>query len=85
MDNVWIGDEAVAVEAQYLPDGEIRPTAFTWRGLRRKVVGLGRQWDEADGRHILIEAVDGGRFELRLTSSENRWRLLRAWERPYLV
>ena len=85
MDNVWNGDETVAVEARFLPDEEIRPTAFTWRGRRRRVVGLGRQWDEADGRHVLIEATDGGRFELCLTSTENRWRLLRAWERPHLV
>lgn len=85
MDNVWIGDESVAVEAQFLPDGEIRPTAFTWRGRRWSVVGLGRQWDEADGRHVLIITPDGSRFELCLTSARTNWRLLRAWERSFPV
>jgi hypothetical protein len=85
MDNVWIGNEAVAVEAQFLPDGEIRPTAFTWRGRRWRIAGLGRQWDEANGRHVLVEATDGSRFELCLTSTQSSWRLLRAWERPHLA
>ena len=85
MDNTWFGDEEVAVEAQFLADGEIRPTAFTWHGSRRRIAGLGRQWDEADGRHILVETTDGSRFELCLTSSDNKWHLQRAWERPDLV
>lgn len=85
MDNVWFGDEAVAVEAQFLSDGEVRPTAFTWRGRRWSVAGLGRQWDDADGRHVLVVAPDGSRFELCLTSTQSSWRLLRAWEQPYLA
>jgi PncC family amidohydrolase len=85
MDNTWFGDEEVAVEAQFLADGEIRPTAFTWRGSHRRIAGLGRQWDETDGRHVLVEATDGSRFELCLTSPDNKWRLQRAWERPDLA
>jgi len=85
MENTWFGDEAVSVEAQFLPDGELRPTTFTWRGHHHRVAGLGRQWDEADGRHILVEATDGGRFELCLASARNEWRLLRAWERSHLA
>ena len=85
MDNVWIGDERVTVEAHFLPDGEVQPTAFNWRGRRWRVTGLGRQWDKADGRHVLVIASDGSRFELCLTSPESGWRLLRAWERPYLA
>ncbi len=85
MDDVWFGDEAVAVDAQFLSDGEVRPTAFTWRGRRWSVAGLGRQWDETDGRHVLVVAPDGSRFELCLNSAQGNWRLLRAWERQNLA
>lgn len=85
MENVWYGDEPAAVEARFLADGEIRPTAFFWRGHRRSVTGLGRQWDEADGRHVLVTTEDGSRYELCLASDRKSWRLLRAWEGPYLV
>ncbi len=85
MGDVWFGDEAVAVEARILLDGKLQPTAFTWRGRRWRVAGLGRQWADGDGRHVLVIAADGSRFELCLTSDQSRWRLLRAWERPYLA
>ena len=83
--DAWIGNEAVTVEAQFLPEGKVRPTSFTWRERRWTIVGLGRQWDEADGRHVLVEAPDGSRFELCLVSAEGGWRLLRAWERAYMA
>lgn len=85
MGGAWIGDEAVAVEAHFLPDGKVQPTSFTWRGRRRSVTGLGRQWNAADGRHVLVVVSDDSRFELCLTSAQSGWRLLRAWERPHLT
>jgi hypothetical protein len=85
MDDIWYGDEPAAVEARFLPEGAIRPTAFVWRGQRRSVTGLGRQWEEADGRHVLVTTTNGSRYELCLTSAQKSWRLRRAWERPYLA
>lgn len=85
MSSVWFRDEAITVEAQFLPEGKVQPTAFTWRGRRWSVSGLGRQWDDADGRHVLVVVPDGSRFELCLTSDRTRWRLLRAWEQPHWV
>lgn len=85
MDSAWIGDDAVAVEARFLAGGRVQPIAFIWRGRRWTVTGLGRQWDDADGRHVLVVVPDGSRFELCLTSAPSGWRLLRAWERPGLV
>ena len=84
MDEAWYGEETVAVEAQWLPEGKVRPAAFTWRGRHWRVTGLGRQWDDAAGRHVLVITSDGSRFELCLTSAHSSWRLLRAWLRPYL-
>ena len=84
MNSVWLGDEVVTVEAHFLPDGKVQPIAFIWRGRRWSVTGVGRQWDDADGKHVLVVS-DGSRFELCLTSVQGNWRLLRAWERPHLV
>ncbi|GAB4528392.1 MAG: hypothetical protein Kow0063_04560 [Anaerolineae bacterium] len=85
MENIWYGDEPVSVEARLLPDGKIHPTAFSWRGRRQSVTGLGRQWEAADGRHVLVTTGNGNRYELCLSSDQKSWRLRRAWERPYLA
>jgi hypothetical protein len=84
MSGVWLGDEVVTVEAHFLPDGKVQPIAFTWRGRRWSVTGVGRQWDDADGKHVLVMS-DGSRFELCLTFVQGNWHLLRAWERLHLV
>jgi hypothetical protein len=85
IDHTWTGDEAVAVEAHLLPSGQLQPTAFIWRSRYWRVVGLGREWEDKDGRHILVITSDMSRFELCLTSGQSSWRMLRAWERPYLA
>ena len=85
MDNVWFGDEPVVVEARFLPEGKIRPTALRWRERQWQITGLGRQWEEADGRHMLVMASDGSRFELCLSPDQSSWRLRRAWTKPHLV
>jgi hypothetical protein len=85
MDAVWFGNEVVTVEAHLLPNGKVQPIAFTWRGRRWQVSGLGRQWDDADGRHVLVTTPDQSRFELCLASDQGSWQLLRAWERPYIA
>lgn len=85
MNSPWSGDDPVAVETRLLDDGKLKPTAFQWRGRRWTITGLGRQWDEPDGWHVLVSASDGSRFELCLTSDESSWRLRRAWEQPHLA
>jgi hypothetical protein len=85
MDSVWHGDEPVAVEAHFLPDGKLRPAAFVWRGRRWTVRGTGRQWTDSDGRHVLVETSDASRFELCLSADGSAWRLRRAWQRPHIA
>lgn len=85
MDNVWVGDDPVVVEAHFFPGGKVQPVTFVWRDRRWSVSGVGRQWDDAGGRHVLVVTSDGSRFELCLASAPTGWRLLRAWEQPRLV
>jgi hypothetical protein len=85
MNTLWSGDDPLAVETRLLEGGKLEPTAFQWRGQRWTITGLGREWDEPDGRHMLVLVSDGSRFELCLTSDGSSWRLRRAWEQPHLA
>lgn len=72
-------DETVVVLASIDEQGHTHPKQLTWRGSELTLVSLGRQWDTENGRHVLVEASDGTRFELLLTRSDLRWRLKRQW------
>jgi hypothetical protein len=79
-------DEAVLVQARFLPDGVVQPAAFIWRGRTRYVAAVGRQWDEAaegvSWRCYLVQTPTAETFELRLDTAGMRWILARAWLNP---
>jgi len=70
-------DSPIQVEAQ-MTGQQIQPQTITWRQQTQAVIATGRQWTEADGRHILVEVLDGSRMEIRL-GTDLSWRLLRYW------
>lgn len=72
-------DETVVVLASIDEQGHTQPKKLTWRGSELTLVSLGRQWDTENGRHVLVEASDGTRYELLLARSDLRWRLKRQW------
>jgi hypothetical protein len=78
-------NEPVLVLARTLPDGEVQPTAFTWRKRRYAIVTWGRQWEEPAGdttwRCCLVGTSAGDTFELRCDEAAGRWLLARAWLR----
>lgn len=78
-------NEPVLVQARFLPDGRVQPTAFIWRNRTRYVADWGRQWDEtADAitwRCYLVRTPTQETFELRYAPAEGRWILARAWLR----
>ena len=59
-------DEPTAVEARFETDGADGPRRFIWTQTWLDVSDVGRQWIDADGRHVLV--TTGGRhtFELLL-------------------
>ncbi|MCS7222347.1 MAG: hypothetical protein RML36_06630 [Anaerolineae bacterium] len=80
----WV-NEPVMVQARFLPDGRITPTAFSWGGHTRYIASVGRQWVEEGPppeRHFLVQTAALDTFELALDITTLRWRLVRAWERP---
>lgn len=79
MTNEEFLDEPASVVAAMDSDGNVSLQRLTWRGHRYRITAVGRQWDEADGRHVLVEAVDGTRFELQLRREDFAWRVTRVW------
>jgi len=79
MSNTEFYDDPVAVTATIDHHGNTNPTGFLWRGRSQTLVSVGRQWDTENGRHILVEASDGVRYELQLSRVDLIWRLKRAW------
>ena len=76
-------NEPVLVQARFMPDGRVLPTAFIWRQRTRYVADVGRQWqEEVDGqtwRHYLVRTPTMETFELCYAVAEARWLLARAW------
>ncbi len=78
-------NEPILVQARFLADGGVQPTAFIWRNRTRYIADLGRQWAEPAGgvtwRCYLVRTPTQETFDLRYAPAEGRWVLARAWER----
>lgn len=76
-------NEPILVQARFLADGRVQPTAFVWRERTRYIADWGRQWDEeADGvswRCYLVRTPTQATFELRYAAARGQWLLARAW------
>jgi hypothetical protein len=59
--------------------GQATLQSFTWRGQRHTVVGIGRQWDDEAGRHLLVETADGAHLEVQLQREDLIWYVRRVW------
>jgi hypothetical protein len=76
-------DEQILVEARFLPDGGMQPTAFIWRGRTYLIADWGRQWQEGAGGNTwscyLVRTPNLETFELRLNRAAGQWVVARAW------
>ncbi len=79
MTNMEILNEPVDVIASMDAEGYFRPQSLTWRRKKFSIVSVGRQWDEEQGRGVLVEAADGTRFELLLRREDLSWRIKKIW------
>jgi hypothetical protein len=90
MANVEFINETILVEIRLRPAGDVVPLAFTWRGRRYQVTGMGRQWQE-DGaaghawQCYLVQAGDADTFELRSEPATGQWLLARAWRSRHIA
>lgn len=70
-------DESISVEASLAGDA-LHPRQISWNGQTYHVVSVGRQWEEAGLKHILVEVADGSRMDLILYT-DLTWQLHRYW------
>jgi len=85
MTNEEFFDEPASVVAAMNDEGNLSPQRVTWQKHKYRIISVGRQWDETDGRHVLAEAADGTRFELQLRRQDFAWRVRRVWRAPLVA
>jgi PncC family amidohydrolase len=78
-------DVATDVEASLAADGQVTARAFTWQGRRLVVTSSGRQWQEADRRHLLVQTSSGETLELAIAMPEMRWTARLVGQRSLLA
>ena len=78
-------DDPVEVDVRVGTDGDVHPLAFTWRGQRYPVTGLGRTSTQGDKRYFLVMTPGDRVFELCWHVPDNRWLLTRAPEDRVVV
>lgn len=64
--------EPIGVDAQFLPDGEVRIQRILRAG-HWLTVGQGRQWVDGSGRHVLVMTADDTILELLLQADTMAW------------
>ncbi len=76
-------NEPILVQARFLPEGRVQPTAFIWRERTRYIADWGREWREEAGgvawRCYLVRTPSLQTFELRFAPAEGRWVAWRMW------
>jgi PncC family amidohydrolase len=78
-------DMATDVEASLGADGHIMVRAFTWQGRRLMITSSGRQWQEADRRHVLVQTLSGETLELAVEMPAMRWTARLVGQRSLLA
>ena len=67
--------EAIEVTARWDSTGRVEPLRFNTGGAPAEVEATGRQWVDAAGLHVLVQAHAGRTFELIFDPRELLWRL----------
>ena len=67
--------ELIEVTARFEKDGKVIPVYLVRQGHRYTIDSIGRQWQAADGLHILVMTATGRMFELVFNPAESRWYL----------
>ncbi len=75
----WL-DESIFVEGG-LRGEMLVPRKVVWRKKPLTVISVGRQWEEDDLTHVLVELHNHSRMELTF-SHQLGWRVVRYWLPP---
>lgn len=75
----WI-DEKIGVEG-IIHGISLMPRQISWRRNLYNVISVGRQWEQDNEVHILVELSNLGRMEVGF-SCKNGWRAVKYWAPP---
>lgn len=78
-------NEPITVTASIDPNGQTIPQGLNWQGKNHTLTSVGRQWEADDGRHVLVEAANGDRFEIQLSREDLVWYMRRVWQEEWAV
>jgi len=78
-------NDPISVTASMDHTGHITPSSLTWQGRTYTLVAIGRQWKTENGRHVLVEAASGDRFEIELSGTDLLWHVRRVWPAQIVV
>ncbi len=56
--------ESVKVAARWKHEGRFEPSQFSWRGKMYHIESTGRDWEDAEGFHVLCMVPGGHVYEL---------------------
>ena len=78
-------NDSISVTASINHLGQVTPTKLIWQGKPHALTGVGRQWESEDGRHVLVEAASGDRFEILLSKQDLLWYVRRVWSQEIVA
>lgn len=78
-------DEPISLTCSINVAGHTIPKKMIWNKQTHTIVVVGRQWDEEEGRHIMIETGDGTHLEIELSRADLIWRIKKIWRSPIVA
>lgn len=63
----------IDITARFEMDGTLQPIEFSAEGRAVKVQNVGRQWETADGKHVLVMDLRGRTYHLFLQLNDLSW------------
>ena len=79
MSNPEFLNEPISLNCLIDAQGYITPKSLSWAGREHTIVSVGRQWEESEGRHVLVELEDGSRLEAQLNREKLIWYIKKLW------
>ncbi|KPL07558.1 hypothetical protein AMJ86_04090 [bacterium SM23_57] len=73
--------EEIEITVRFDTEGNILPLNFVWRMHTYKVAAIGRYWDAADGRHILVMDPRNQTHHLIFKTETLKWYLFQSGNR----
>ena len=77
--------QAIEVTARWDDSGQVTPLRFSQGGVSAQVESVGRQWKDAAGLHVLVQANGGRAYELVFMPAEMRWFMGFAGHSPAVI